>query len=131
MQHLLGLIDTMSAMIGAGKRIPFSKNVGMDQDALLEIIHKMRILIKEGGGQAARSIEQMASSDPRNDRMILSKAQQEARRVKEDADRYADETLAHLMASVLKLQRTLDNGRQRLAKMRNEANAMGNEKSGT
>lgn len=121
MMELLGLLDTLEATILSGKKSLFSEKVTMPSTKLLEIIDKMRIIMKSGGGTAKRAIENLSIHDPHNEKVILSKVQREALLIKEGANMYADETLAYLKATVLRLERTIENGRRRLEKMREEA----------
>jgi len=93
----------------------------VNEGQLLELIDKIRGVIKSGGNSAKQAIERVSSNDVFNEKTILSKAQREARLIKEGANKYADEALSNLLASVLKLERTLESGRQRLSRMREEA----------
>jgi len=120
MMEILGSLDTLEATILSGKKVPLTDKVVLHEGTLLEIIDKMRMIIKGGSGAAKRAIEKVSMNDPYNEKVIISKAQREARLIKEGANQYADETLANLLATVLKLERTLENGRQRLNRVREE-----------
>ncbi|MFH1428550.1 MAG: hypothetical protein ABIH39_02290 [Candidatus Margulisiibacteriota bacterium] len=118
MMQILGLLDTLEAMILASKKVPLTDKVILEEGRILEIVDKMRVIIRSGGGAAKRAIEKVSMNDHQNERVIISKAQREARLIREGANKYADDTLANLLTTVLKLERTLNNGRQRLAKVR-------------
>ena len=121
MMQLLGLLDTLEATILNGKKVLMTDLVMVNEGQLLEIIDKIRGVIKSGGSAAKQAIERVSSNDIYNEKSILSKAQREARLIKEGANSYADETLSNLLATVLKLERSLESGRQRLARMREDA----------
>lgn len=121
MMQLLGLLDTLEATILNGKKVMMTDKVMVNEGQLLEIIDKIRGVIKSGGNAAKQAIERVSSNDVFNEKTILSKAQREARLIKEGANTYADETLSNLLATVLKLERSLESGRQRLSRMREEA----------
>ena len=118
--EILGLLDTLEATILHGKKVPLTEKVVLNESKLLELTDKMRAIIKSGNGTAKRAIERASINDPFNEKVIISKAQREARLIKEGANKYADEALAHVLATVLKLERTLENGRQRLSRMRED-----------
>lgn len=118
--ELIGLLDTLEATILSGRKVFFTDKVMLNESRLLEIIDKMRILIKSGKGAVKKAIENVSINDPSNEKVIISKAQREARIIREGANIYAEETLANLLSTVMKLERTIQNGRSRLDKMRLE-----------
>jgi hypothetical protein len=119
MMELLGLLDTLEAAVLGGKKVPFTANVIVDENKILEIIDKLRTVMRTGGG-SIRSLEHVSESESQHEKVILSKAKREARLMKEGANRYAEEQLNHLMVTLLKMQRTVENGKQRMEKIREE-----------
>ncbi|MBI5399122.1 hypothetical protein HZB07_00700 [Candidatus Saganbacteria bacterium] len=141
--ELLGLLDTLEALILDGSKIPLTKKVIVNEDKILGIIDKMRLVIQGGGGFAkdalgkqqpaggreeARTVEK-ATMLPVNDELLVGRSQDEAKAVeilqqayqmakeiREGADKYADEVLANLEATSTRILRTVQAGRQRLQK---------------
>jgi len=120
MMEILGLLDTLEATILSGKKILLSDKVILEETKLLEIIDKIRLLLKSDEGLARRTLDKSAKKNVYTEKGIISKAQRESRLIREGANKYADEVLASLLSTVLKLQRTLKNGRDRLEKAQNK-----------
>lgn len=132
----LGLLDTLESMILDGFKVPFSKKIMVDEERLLSIIDKMRLVIQGGGGLAKEAIAAKLTSegarkgDGAYERTtveggsqedskavdILQQAYQMAKEIREGADKYADEVLANLEATSTRILRTLKAGRERLEK---------------
>jgi hypothetical protein len=143
--ELLGLLDTLESLILDGSKIPLTKKVVIDEDKVLSVIDKMRLVIQGGGGFAkdalgkqqqphtggreeARVVEKVAAM-PVNDELLAGRSQDEtkaievlqqayqmAKEIREGADKYADEVLANLEATSTRILRTVQAGRQRLQK---------------
>lgn len=139
--EILGLLDTLESMILDGTKIPLTKKVIVNEEKLLAVIDKMRLVIQGGAGLAkqaiasktgARDEEHGAEEEivgPESKEMVEGRSQKEAKAVevlqqayqmakeiREGADKYADEVLANLEATSTRILRTIKAGRERLAK---------------
>jgi len=79
---ILQLIDRLEELFNEGKAIPFTRNVAVDEDRMLDIIDQMRIAIPE----EVRKAQQLLSQRDR----IMAQAQEEANRTIELAREKAD-----------------------------------------
>jgi hypothetical protein len=120
--EVLGLLAALEDTIMKGRKIPMTENVVIFEPKVLEIIDKMRVIIKGGAGAAKRAIENLPVNDPNNEKVVVSRAQREARLLKEDAESYVDQELAKLLATAMKIERTVENTRKYLTKTRGEGN---------
>ncbi|MFH1577030.1 MAG: hypothetical protein ABID35_05775 [Candidatus Margulisiibacteriota bacterium] len=137
--EILGLLDTLESMILDGSKIPLTKKVIINEDRILGVIDKMRLVIQGGGGFAKdaivskqgdvgrgteKSVAQPANLDILEGKSqeeakaveVLQQAYQMAKEIREGADGYADEVLANLEATSTRILRTIKAGRQRLEK---------------
>ena len=132
--QLLGLIDTLEAIILKSKKIPMTDKVILEEKKLLSLIDKIRLVIKQGEGVIRKSIEkeieekkkkQMTMEmEPENEAQnIINDAYSKARQIRDGADEYADQILGNLQIIITKMQRNalkldqvLENGRNRLKK---------------
>jgi hypothetical protein len=136
--EVLGLLDTLESMILDGTKIPFTKKVLINEEKILAVIDKMRLVIQGGGGLAKEAIasKKGARDDVRaaNEKRggiekeliegrsqdeakaveVLQQAYQMAKEIREGADKYADEVLANLEATSTRILRTIKAGRDRL-----------------
>ena len=104
---ILQLIDRLEELFNDAKAVPFTHNVVVDEDRMLELIDQMRIVIPEEVKKAQQLVAQ-------RDR-VMAKAQEEANRtlqlarekadqmvlkdiVTQDAQRRADQILAQARA---------------------------------
>ncbi|NQT30057.1 MAG: hypothetical protein HQ596_05765 [Candidatus Saganbacteria bacterium] len=139
--EILGLLDTLESMILDGAKIPLTKKVVINEDRILAVIDKMRLVIQGGGGFAKDAIVSNASSSPEIGQgatpargsassrdvtdsssgdskavEVLQQAYQMAKEIRDGADKYADEILSNLEATSTRILRTIKAGRDRLAK---------------
>jgi hypothetical protein len=132
--EILGLLDALEAMILDGTKIPMTKKVLIDENKVLAVIDKMRLVIQGGGGFAKGAIapkaepkeieikevrDEMLADRPESDAKVvevLQQAYQMAKEIREGADQYADEVLANLEATSTRILRTVKAGRDRLSK---------------
>lgn len=132
--QLLGLIDTLEAIILKSRKIPMTDKVVLEEKKLLNLIDKIRLVIKQGEGVIRKSIEkeieekkkrqQVMEMDPVSEaQKIINDAYSKARQVRDGADEYADQVLGNLQIIISKMQRNatrmnqvLENGRSRLKK---------------
>jgi len=137
--EILGLLDTLESTILDGFKVPFVKKIIMDEEKVLSIIDKMRLVVQGGEGLAKEAIaaksdgtvaaapkataqgspEQRAKDDNKAVE-ILQQAYQMAKEIREGADKYADEVLANLESTSTRILRTIKAGRDRLNKSLNE-----------
>lgn len=80
---ILQLIDRLEELFNESKNVPFTKNVMVDEDRMLDIIDQMRIAIPEEVKKAQQLLGQ-------RDR-VLAQAQEEANRTIEIARQKADQ----------------------------------------
>lgn len=138
--EILGLLDTLESMILDGAKIPLTKKIIINEDKILAVIDKMRLVIQGRGGlakeaisskQGTRDVERGTEekvSGPEREIIegrtqeevkaieVLQQAYQMAKEVRDGADKYADEVLANLEATSTRVLRTIKAGRGRLAK---------------
>jgi len=138
--EILGLLDTLESMILDGRKVPLTKRVLINEDKVLAVIDKMRLVIQSGGGFAKDAIaskgvvqEEERRPEQKTDRPVvemmegrseeeakavevLQQAYQMAKEIREGADSYADEVLANLEATSARILRTVKAGRNRLTK---------------
>ena len=80
---ILQLIDRLEELFNEGKAIPFTHNVAVDEDRMLDIIDQMRISIPE----EVKKAQQLLSQKDR----VMAQAQEEANRTLEIARAKADD----------------------------------------
>ena len=88
---ILQLIDRLEELFNESKNVPFTKNVMVDEDRMLDIIDQMRIAIPEEVKKAQQLLGQ-------RDR-VLAQAQEEANRTLELARQKADQMVGKDMVT--------------------------------
>ena len=106
---ILQLIDRLEELFNESKNVPLTRNVMVDEDRMLDIIHQMRIAIPEEVKKAQQLLGQ-------RDRP-LAQAQEEANRTLELARQKADQMITKDMVT----QEASRRADQILAQARNEA----------
>lgn len=140
--EILGLLDTLESLILDGTKIPLTKKALVDEERVLALIDKIRLVCQGGGGFAKEAIASqkgLAREEEREDVReaqsppapeviegrskdeakaveVLQQAYQMAKDIREGADKYADEVLANLEATSTRILRTIKAGRDRLTK---------------
>jgi hypothetical protein len=133
--EILGLLDHLESIVLDSAKIPFSKKIMVDEDKLLTVIDKIRMVLQGGndyakkaigkseeqsGGQAELTIEAAeAERRPQAESKaveVMEQAYKMAKEIREGADKYADEVLANLEATSTRVLRTVKAGRERLEK---------------
>ena len=133
--EILGLLDHLESIVLDSAKIPFSKKIMVDEDKLLTVIDKIRMVLQGGndyakkaigkseepaGGRAAMTIEAAeAEHRPQAESKaveVMEQAYKMAKEIREGADKYADEVLANLEATSTRILRTVKAGRERLEK---------------
>jgi len=89
---ILQLIDRLEELFNESKNVPFTKNVMVDEDRMLDIIDQMRIAIPEEVKKAQQLLGQ-------RDR-VLAQAQEEANRTLELARQKADQMVTKDVVAV-------------------------------
>ena len=89
---ILQLIDRLEELFNESKNVPFTKNVMVDEDRMLDIIDQMRIAIPEEVKKAQQLLGQ-------RDR-VLAQAQEEANRTLELARQKADQLVTKDLVAV-------------------------------
>lgn len=132
--ELLGLIDTLESIVLDGTRLPFTKRAVVDEEKVLGVIDKIRLVV-QAGGELARSVvdvdkrtvtvtddvpadvalpERPRMPEPMAVSEVLEQAYELAREIRNGADKYADEVLANLEATSARILRAIRAGRDRL-----------------
>lgn len=83
---ILHLIDRLEELFNEGKAIPFTHNVAVDEDRMLDIIDQMRIAIPE----EVKKAQQLLSQRDR----VMAQAQEEANRTLQLAREKADDIIS-------------------------------------
>lgn len=135
--EILGLLDTLESIVLDSSKIPFTKKVVVDEEKLLSIIDKIRLVIQGGTDFAKKAIGRNDGTEDSDEMVqpqapipemegksrseakaveIIEQAYRMAKEVREGADKYADEILANLESTSTRVLRTVKAGRDRLAK---------------
>lgn len=137
--EILGLLDTLESMVLDGFKIPLTGKILLNEGKILNLIDKIR-LVAEGGQDFVKNQMGMGKKEEREfafqkeaARMedapealsedmqakvneVMQQAYQIAKEVRMGADKYADEVLANLEATSMRILRTVKAGRDRLVK---------------
>jgi len=142
--ELLGLLDALESVILDGTKLPFTKRIVIDEEKVLGIVDKVRLVVQTGGELARSAVdverrEPIVLEHPREMEIshedvvkdsraravtdpalqvseILEQAYELSREIRAGADRYADEVLANLEATSARILRSIRAGRDRLKK---------------
>ncbi|NQU17753.1 MAG: hypothetical protein HQ564_06760 [Candidatus Saganbacteria bacterium] len=119
---ILGLLDTLESVIMEGFKIPLTKKTVLNEEELLCLIDKMRLVIQEEQRmvperESKNPLEQEAEPKDESAKAadIVKEAYEIAKEVRAGADRYADEVLSNLELSSTRILRTIKAGRMRLS----------------
>ncbi len=131
--EVLGLLDHLESIVLDSAKLPFSKKVVVDEDKLLTVIDKIRMVLQGGGDFAKKAIgkSEEAAAAPGEQTVaeaeaehrppaeskaveVMEQAYKMAKEIREGADKYADEVLANLEATSTRILRTVKAGRERL-----------------
>jgi hypothetical protein len=141
--EILGLLDTLESTILEGFKVPMTKKTLINEDKVLQIIDKIR-LVSQGGGEFVkkaidkrpfpvkqetiefvearkdieklRDMSQHVTSGEEKATDIIENAYKIAKEVRMGADKYADEVLASLEATSSRILRAVKAGRSRLGR---------------
>ena len=147
--EILGLLDTLESMILDGFKIPLSKKTMVNEEKVLAVIDKIRLVAQGGedfakkaidrkGGKAEeeagvrenvkakKSVTKLLEREQKHEDIegkameVLQQAYQIAREVRQGADKYADDILSNIEATSSRILRTVRAGRDKLKKFKGE-----------
>lgn len=111
MNQLLGLIDTLEAMILETKKIPLTNKIILQEDHVLTIIDKIRKAVKSNGEiiQQSISVQEKVNALNKEDISVNEgeKELEKAEKIKKGAEEYANYILTNLQLAVTKMQSNL------------------------
>jgi cell division septum initiation protein DivIVA len=142
--ELLGLLDTLESMILEGFRVPLTKKTIINEEKVLQVVDKIRLVVQGGGDLVKKAIDKRVITTTKQETMEFAEARKEIERVKESlpisasseekatdiienaykiakevrmgADKYADEVLSNLEATSSRILRSVKAGRSRLGR---------------
>ncbi len=142
--EILGLLDSLEEAILNGVKIPLTKKILLNEEEILTLIDKIRLVAQGGSNFAKKAIDkdrnkvdsepiaqsqqtiqniqqeqpmiQEFVSDKNKAAEIIQNAYQLAKEIREGADKYADEILSNLELTSTRILRTIKAGRDRLEK---------------
>jgi len=144
--EIMGLLDTLESMILEGFRVPLTKKTLINEEKVLQVLDKIRLVVQGGGGLAKIAIGQKpgVAAQPKQEPIdfiiatnevegikqglssmsegdlkateIIENAYKIAKEVRMGADKYADEVLSNLEATSSRILRAVKAGRSRLGK---------------
>jgi len=130
--QILGIIDTLESVICDSPKIPFTGKTLINESEVLSLLDKVRLVCQKDSVAPVRPPEpQIRPIDPgeliktdsnlsENPEVraieIIQQAYQLAKEIKDGADKYADEVLADLEVTSMRVTRVVKNGRQKLSK---------------
>src|SRR5512139_3060531 len=115
---ILQLIDRLEELFNESKNFPFTKNVMVDEDRMLDIIDQMRVAIPE---EVKKSQQLLAQRD-----RIVAQAQEEANRTIAIAREKGDQLLerdAIVQAAQARADQIIAQARQEAEKTRRDADS--------
>ncbi|MBU0686360.1 MAG: hypothetical protein KKB81_00715 [Candidatus Margulisbacteria bacterium] len=137
--EILGLLDALESLVLDGFKIPLSRKTMVNEEKVLAIIDKIRLVAQSGGGIAKKAVSGEAPRSSAAARElppelsarisssggtasegkaveVIQQAYQIAKEVRLGADRYADEVLTNLEATSSRVLRAVRAGREKLQK---------------
>lgn len=136
--EILGLLDALESLILEGFKVPIINKTMVNEDKLLAIIDKIRLVAESGSGMARKAVGgQSEKEEPKTlfraekeekstlpagedadakANELMQQAYQISKDVREGADKYADDVLANLEVTAMRVLRSVKAGRDRLTK---------------
>ena len=111
MNDVLGALDVLESHVMAAKNVPFSQNIIVNEQEVLDMVDKIRqLIIKEsqGSGSNANAYKQGLHKSPKesaND--VIAEAEKEAAHLAFESRQYADDIFIRLQVMVAKLRKNL------------------------
>lgn len=135
MNDILGLIDSLEATLLEAPKLPLTDKLLVEEKKLLQLIDKLRVLIKEDGSarkaidinkpMSAELVHEKSQELQKNE--FLDDAEKQSSDIIRGANEYAEIVLSDLQLSVsklqnqlIKLERNIENGRDILAQHKKE-----------
>jgi hypothetical protein len=135
MNDILGLIDSLEATLLEAPKLPLTDKLLIEEKKLLQLIDKLRVLIKEDGSarkaidinkpMGAELVDEKSQELQKNE--SLGDAKKQSSDIIRGANEYAEIVLSDLQLSVsklqnqlIKLERNIENGRDILAQHKKE-----------
>ena len=84
-ESLLDLVDELETMVSGARRLPLSTSVMLDEDALLELVDRIRLGLPEELVRARQTMDDA--------QRLVGSAQDEAERMVADAEEHAAQTM--------------------------------------
>ena len=84
--ELLGLLDTLESMILDGFKVPLSRKTVIDEEKVLAVIDKIRLVVQGGGDFVKKAIDKRAATPtptPKQSTIDFPEAKREVEKVKE------------------------------------------------
>lgn len=136
MNEVLGLVDSLEAMVLESGKIPMTDKLIIPEKKIIQLIDKIRYSLKNGDSakysidvnkqivqEPVVHIREEASHPISQEKM--QNAEEKARQIREGADQYAEQVLTNLQLMVTKLQnqmikleQSIENGREVLEDQR-------------
>lgn len=131
MSELLGLLEALEAIVLAGKKVPLTDKIVLEEKHILRVIDKIKLAVQSQdlirktvdiSKQEEVKIEhqRMASTSP-----VVVEASEKAKEIKQGAHDYADYvltslqlTLTKLQKDLIKLEKNIESGRELLEKQK-------------
>jgi len=117
MNSLLGLLDTLEAVVAAGQRIPLSSKIIVDEKYIYKLLDKCRYLIQKESQKKSASVTSREEPVTLNESVdqteyvqaqnVLNKAYRNAEVVERGVNEYAQEVMSNLQLMVTKMQKDL------------------------
>ena len=132
----LGLIDAIISTISDSPRPMLSKGkVTINESQILDMLEKLRLVVQKGGSVARESVavdndipakkKSLGETNPQlfglEGEALLRQAKEESDKIRESADKYAENVLTNLQVVISKMMRNIETGKSRLAKYQEES----------
>ena len=133
--EVLGLVEAIISTISESPRQVFAKNKAViNVDQVIDMLEKLKVILHRGGDFAKDSVtvdsenvvkkKSVAETNPElfglEGEALLRQAKNEADKMKENADKYAENVLTNLQVVVTKMMRNIENGKDRLTKYKGD-----------
>ena len=117
--EILGLIDALESTILSAPKLPLTNKIIIDEEKLLSILDKIRLVAKNGEHIIKENISVSKKIQKEKDQVKTNNAaalnnnedldvyQKQANEIMQQADDYASDVLEKLHLTVLKMQRNL------------------------
>ena len=137
MDEILGLIDSLEAVVLDGKKIPMVDKTVVEEKKLLNLIDKIRIVIKSEEDVVRKAIGQKNNENVLNSGCktnisehsfesripytIIQEAEKESNKIKAEANSYADYILVtKIQKNLITIEKSIEDGRDTLHGGKNE-----------